>query len=104
MKRLGFNMSINEGQLEEYTKRHSPIWPELEQALKAHGAHNYSIFHSPQTNQLFGYVEIEDLEIWNKIASTDICKKWWKYMSEIMPSNPDHSPISKVLTEVFHLK
>jgi len=103
MKRLGFVMTVNPNQLQEYIKRHSPIWPELEQTLKSHGAHNYSIFHDPKTNQLFGYVEVENLERWNQVASTEICKKWWAHMSSIMPSNPDNSTISDSLNEVFHM-
>ena len=46
----------------EYQRRHNPIWPELEKALKSHGAGNYSIFLHEKTGMLFGYVEIEDEE------------------------------------------
>ena len=103
MIRKAFLMSVNPDKHEEYEKRHTPIWKELEDTLKSHGAHNYSIFLDTETHQLFGYVEIEDEVKWNKIAETDVCKKWWKYMGDIMPSNPDNSPISKELKEVFHL-
>ena len=103
MIRKAFVMQVNEGQEKEYEKRHSPIWPELEETLRSHGAHNYSIFLHPETRQLFGYVEIEDEARWHKIAQTDICRKWWAYMKEVMPSNPDNSPVSTELAEVFHL-
>lgn len=103
MIRKAFVMSVNAGQEEEYEKRHRPIWPELEAVLKEHGAHNYSIFLHPETHQLFGYVEIEDEARWDAIAQTAICRKWWAHMQEIMPSNPDNSPISQELREVFHI-
>ncbi|MFO7936374.1 MAG: L-rhamnose mutarotase [Kiritimatiellia bacterium] len=103
MIRKAFVMQVNPGKQEEYIKRHNAIWTELEAALKERGAHNYSIFLDNETNQLFGYVEIEDEERWNNVADTEICRKWWKYMSDIMPSNPDNSPVSKELKEVFHL-
>ena len=103
MIRKAFVMSVNAGQEKEYEKRHSPIWKELEQVLKAHGVHNYSIFLHPQTRQLFAYAEIEDEARWAAIAQTPICQKWWKHMGDIMPSNPDHSPVSRGLNEVFHL-
>ena len=103
MIRKAFVMSVNAGQEKEYEKRHSPIWPELEKTLKSHGVHNYSIFLHPGTRQLFGYVEIEDEKRWNEIAETAICKKWWSHMKEIMPSNPDNSPKSTGLREVFHI-
>ena len=68
MKRKAFVMSVHAGMEEEYEKRHSPIWPELESALKEHGVLSYSIFLHPETRQLFGYAEIEDEERWAAIA------------------------------------
>ena len=96
-------MQVDPSQHDEYKKRHSPIWAELETALKEGGANNYSIFLDPETSQLFGYIEIEDEKRWKSVASTEICQRWWKHMSDIMPSNPDNSPITKELKEVFHL-
>ncbi len=71
----------------------------MEAVLKSHGVHNYSIFLHPGTNQLFGYVEIEDEARWNAIAQTPQCKKWWAHMKDIMPSNPDNSPKGKWRSE-----
>ncbi len=103
MIRKAFVMSVNPDRVAEYTQRHSPIWPELEAALKDHGVHNYSIFLHPGTHQLFGYVEVESDERWAAIASTDVCRRWWAFMKDIMPANPDNSPISHDLPELFHL-
>jgi L-rhamnose mutarotase len=103
MIRKAFIMSVNAGSEEEYERRHRPIWAELEQTLKDHGAHRYTIFLDEQTRQLFGYVEIEDEARWNAIASTPICKKWWAHMKDIMPSNADDSPIAREIREVFHM-
>jgi L-rhamnose mutarotase len=103
MIRKAFVMSVNAGAEQEYARRHQPIWADLTAVLKAHGAHNYSIFLDPATRQLFGYVEVEDEARWAAIAKTDACQRWWKHMGDIMPSNPDHSPVSRGLNEVFHL-
>lgn len=103
MIRKAFVMSVHAGAEAEYARRHQPIWDDLAAVLKAHGVHNYSIFLDPATRQLFGYVEIEDEARWAAIARTDACQRWWKHMGDIMPSNPDHSPVSRGLTEVFHL-
>jgi L-rhamnose mutarotase len=103
MIRKAFVMSVNPGSEQEYRKRHSPIWPELERTLKAHGVHNYSIFLNPQTLQLFAFVEIEDQARWDAIARTAVCQKWWAHMQDVMPTNPDHSPQSLELMEVFHM-
>ena len=104
MIRKAFVMQVNPDQHEEYEKRHGPIWPELAETLTAHGVHNYSIFLDEETSRLFAYAEIEDEERWATIADTEICKKWWASMKDIMPSNPDNSPKSKDLREVFHLE
>jgi L-rhamnose mutarotase len=103
MIRKAFVMSVNTGEEAEYERRHRPIWKELEDVLKAHGVHSYSIFLHPQTRQLFGYAELEDEKRWTAIASTDVCRRWWAHMKEVMPSNPDNSPVSLELREVFHL-
>ncbi|MCE5186388.1 MAG: L-rhamnose mutarotase [Planctomycetaceae bacterium] len=96
-------MQVNPDKHREYEKRHSPIWKELQQVFNEHGVHNYSIFLDKETSHLFAYVEVESEQRWEAIAQTDVCKKWWAYMKDIMPSNPDNSPISKSLTEVFHI-
>lgn len=104
MIRKAFVMSVNAGQEKEYEHRHRPIWPELEVVLKKHGVHNYSIFLHPQTRQLFAYAEIEDEARWAAIANTPECRKWWAYMKDIMPGNPDNSPVAHEIREVFHLE
>lgn len=103
MIRKAFVMQVNPDAHEEYRDRHNPIWPELEEALKSHGVHNYSIFLLEESNQLFAYAEIEDEERWNAIAQTEVCRKWWVHMGDIMPSNPDNSPVATDLREVFHI-
>lgn len=103
MIRKAFLMRVHPGHEAAYEQRHNPIWPELEAVLKAHGAHNYSIFLHAETNQLFATVEIEDETRWNAIAETPECRRWWAHMQEIMPSNSDNSPVSAELREVFHL-
>lgn len=103
MIRKAFVMRVNPGQDELYRSRHNPIWTELEATLKKHGVHNYSIFLERETHRLFAYVEIEDEKRWNAIAQTEICRQWWAHMRDIMPSNPDNSPVASGLEEVFHL-
>ena len=103
MIRKAFLMSVNPDQHTEYERRHTPIWKELEDVLKEHGVHNYNIFLNPATSQLFAYVEIESQERWDSIAQTEICRRWWAYMKDIMPSNSDNSPISVELKSVFYL-
>ncbi len=103
MLRKAFIMSVVPGQEAEYARRHQPIWDDLAATLKSHGVHNYSIFHDPSTHQLFAYVEIENEERWAAIAQTEVCRRWWAYMKDIMPSNPDNSPVAREISSVFYL-
>jgi len=103
MIRKAFVMFVNPDKHEEYEKRHNPIWDDMHKMLKDHGVNNYSIFLDAKRNMLFAYAEIESEEKWNTIADTAICKKWWAYMGDVMPSNPDNSPVSEDLREVFHI-
>ena len=103
MIRKAFLMTLKSDCRAEYERRHNPIWAELQKVLKSHGVSNYSIFLEPETNRLFGYVEISSEELWAKIAATDECKNWWKFMKDLMPTNVDDSPVSVELKEVFHL-
>ncbi|NLS55140.1 L-rhamnose mutarotase [Hafnia alvei] len=104
MIRKAFVMQVNPDAHAEYQRRHSPIWPELEAELKAHGAHNYSIFLDEKRHLLFGFVEIESEARWNAVAQTEVCQRWWKHMADVMPSNADNSPMSDELKEVFYLR
>lgn len=103
MIRKSFVMQLQAGQKDEYKLRHNPIWPELEAILKSHGVHSYSIFYHSETSQLFAYAEIEDEDQWQNIAKTEVCKKWWDHMSDIMDVNADNSPAAIELEEVFYL-
>jgi L-rhamnose mutarotase len=102
--RKAFRMAVHEGREAEYARRHRPIWQELEDVLLQHGVRTYSIYLDPQTNDLFAYIECDSEAAWNAIAATDVCRRWWRFMREIMPANGDDSPVSRDLTEVFHLE
>jgi len=97
-------MSVAQGCEAEYERRHLPIWPELEAVLIAHGVRTYSIFLDSATNDLFAYAEIDGEARWRAIASTEVCRRWWHSMRELMPSNDDESPVARELREVFYLK
>jgi L-rhamnose mutarotase len=101
--RKAFRMTVHPGQQQEYARRHSPIWAELEDVLRCHGVSSYSIFLDADTNDLFAYAEVESEERWAAIAATEPCRRWWRSMRELMPSNADDSPVSRDLREVFHL-
>jgi L-rhamnose mutarotase len=104
MKRMAFKMRLNAGQKEEYRKRHNELWPDLQKLLKDSGVGNYSIFLDEETNTLFAYQEQSGENSSQDLGSTEIVKKWWKYMADIMETNPDNSPISIPLEQVFYME
>ena len=99
----GFKMKLNDGMATEYKKRHNQLWPEMKDIIHNHGGKNYSIFLDEETNVLFGYIEIENEELWNQVGKTEINRKWWDFMASIMETNDDNSPVSKDLELMFHL-
>ena len=103
MIRKAFLMNLRSGHQKEYERRHNPIWPELQDVLRRHGVRNYSIFLDRETDRLFAYAEIESEELWMKIAETEVCRRWWTHMRDLMLTNDDNSPVTFILDEVFHL-
>jgi L-rhamnose mutarotase len=103
-KRFAFKMKMFPGFKEEYRKRHDEIWPELVRLLKNEGIGNYSIFLDEETNILFAYQEQYGDSSSQDLGNTEIVKKWWKYMADIMESNPDNSPVTTPLEQVFYMK
>jgi len=104
MKRLAFKMHLNEGQKTAYIKRHDEIWPELKLLLKESGVSEYAIFLDEETNILFAFQKITSDGGSQDLGQTEIVKKWWKFMADIMETNPDNFPISTEMTEVFYLE
>ena len=103
MQRLAFKMYLNEGQKAEYKKRHNEIWPELKLLLKNAGISEYSIFLDEETNTLFAFQKVTGEGGSQDLGKTEIVQKWWAFMADIMKTNPDNSPVSVELEEVFYM-
>ena len=104
MQRLAFKMKLNKGQKELYKKRHDELWPELKALLKANGVSEYSIFLDEETSTLFAFQKVSGEGGSQDLANNEIVKKWWNFMADIMEVNPDNSPVSIALEEVFYLE
>jgi len=103
MQRVAFKMKLFPGLQEEYKKRHDHIWPELAELLSSKGVNDYSIFLDEETNSLFAILKIDDASQLETLPSYPVMQKWWDYMKDIMESNPDGSPVSIPLKEMFYL-
>ena len=104
MKRVAFKMKLFKGCEDEYKKRHDALWPELKTLLKETSVEDYSIFLDNETNILFGVLKIEDAVKLDELPHHPVMKKWWAHMKDIMESNPDNSPVSVPLVEVFYMQ
>lgn len=103
MKRVAFKMKLNEGQKEEYIKRHQNISTELKELLKNEGISEYSIFFDEETNILFAFQKINGESNSQGLANHPLVKEWWDFMADIMKVNEDKSPVSVSLKEVFYM-
>lgn len=104
MKREGFKMFLKPGFEAEYEKRHNAIWPELKTLLKDAGVSDYSIFWDKETNVLFAVQKIDGEQNSQDLGSNPIVQKWWDYMADIMEVNPDNSPVTIPLDELFYME
>ena len=103
MKKIAVKMQLHRGQAEEYKRRHDELWDELRDLLKSVGIQDYSIFLDEETYALFGVLTIENPALLDELPKHKIMQKWWKYMSDIMESNKDNSPVAVSLKEVFYM-
>lgn len=102
-KRFAFKMFLKPGCEAEYERRHAALWPELKKGIKDAGVSNYSIYHDPDTNILFAYQEIEGEMSSQDMGADEATQRWWDMMKDIMETNPDNSPVTVPINEVFHL-
>jgi L-rhamnose mutarotase len=103
MQRRAFKMKLKKGFEAEYKKRHDALWPELRKLLAESGVRDYSIFLDEETGTLFAVQKMVGGSGSQDLGSNPIVQRWWAYMADIMDTNPDKSPVSVPLPEVFHL-
>jgi len=96
-------MKLKPGCEAEYKKRHDEIWPELAELIKDSGVSEYSIFLDRETNILFAVQKQSGNQSSQDLGTNPVVRKWWDYMSDIMEVNPDNSPVTVSLPEVFYL-
>ena len=104
MKREAFKMFLKPGFEEEYARRHAAIWPELKALISESGVSDYSIFWDKETNILFAVQKTSGEGGSQDLGDNPIVQKWWAYMADIMETNPDNSPVSIPLPELFYME
>lgn len=106
MKRVGFVLKVREDKREEYKMHHRAVWPEMLDALRRTGWHNYSLFMR-KDGFLFGYFETPaDFQAaLAGMAKEEVNTRWQEFMAPYFESleggHPDETMLE--LEEVFHL-
>ena len=100
-------LKVKAERLEEYKRHHQAVWPEMLQALRESGWHNYTLF-ARDDGLLFGYFETpESLEAAQaKMAVREINTRWQEFMAPYFesPNNARPDEMFVELTEIFHLE
>ena len=99
-----FKMTLNPGMKAEYIKRHDEIFPELVDLLHAAGVKDYSIHLDEETDTLFGVLWRRVDHTMADLPNTEVMKRWWAHMADIMATNDKNEPIAVDLTPVFWMK
>lgn len=106
MKRIAFILKVKQDKIEEYRKHHEAVWPEMLDALRRTGWHNYSLFMRDD-GLLFGYFETPAnfQAALDAMAQEEINLKWQEFMEPYFEAlggaRPDQT--MQELVEVFHL-
>jgi L-rhamnose mutarotase len=106
MKRVGFILKVKADKLDEYREHHRAVWPDMQDALRRTGWHNYSLFLRDD-GLLFGYFEAEDSfqASLDGMAREEVNARWQEFMAPYFEnlggSRPDEGMFE--LEEVFHL-
>src|SRR5947199_8821324 len=104
MQRVAFMLKIKPHMIEEYKRRHAAVWPEMLQALREAGWHNYSLFIRDD-GLLFGYFEtpasLTDAQA--RMAATEVNTRWQEFMAPFFesPNNARPDDMFLELTEIF---
>ena len=101
--RVAFKMKLKPGYADEYARRHDQIWPSLKKLLQEQGIYDYSIYLDEETNILFAVQKTLEDASSQDLANNPVVQEWWKFMSDIMETNPDTSPVAIPLREVFRM-
>jgi L-rhamnose mutarotase len=98
-----FRMHLKPGNEAEYARRHAQLWPEMKELLRQAGVSDYNIFLDRATGNLFAVQRVSGEGGSQDLGDNPVCRKWWDYMADLMDVNPDNSPVSVPLEQVFHL-
>jgi L-rhamnose mutarotase len=108
VRRFGQVIGLRPEKLEEYTRHHAAVWPEILRAIRKAGIRNYSIFHF--RDQLFAYFEYtgppKEFEArMAELARAPRMREWWDIMDAAQVPVEGRAPGEwwANMEEVFHV-
>jgi L-rhamnose mutarotase len=104
-QRVCFCLQVKRDRIEEYKARHRTVWPEMLDALRRAGWHNYSLFLR-EDGLLIGYVETPDFErALSGMAATEVNARWQEQMKDLFEGEPGLAADEQMrpMEQVFHL-
>lgn len=105
MKRVGFILKVKEELIGEYKRRHEQVWPEMLDALRRTGWHNYTLFLRDD-GLLFGYFETPESfqSALDGMSEEAVNARWQAEMAPFFEGTGGHADeMMEELVEVFHL-
>lgn len=102
MNSRGFKMKLKPGMAEEYKRRHDELWPDLADALRGAGIHDYSIFLDEETLTLFAVLKLKEGYPIGELPQQPVMKRWWDHMADIMEVEPGNRPREWPLQPMFY--
>jgi L-rhamnose mutarotase len=103
--RVCFLLKVRAEKIPEYKVRHAQVWPEMLDALRQTGWHNYSLFLKPD-GLLVGYLETDDFEKCTAAMKNHPVNARWQaemapFFESLSAGGADDNMFP--LEEVFHL-
>ncbi|KQV61148.1 L-rhamnose mutarotase [Pelomonas sp. Root1217] len=99
---LAFKMQLKPGVVPEYQRRHDELWPDLAEALREAGIHDYWIFLDEATLSLFAVLKRKPGFPFDELPLQPVMRRWWDYMADLMEVEPDNRPRQWPLKPLFH--
>ena len=103
MRTRAFRMKLKPGMADEYRRRHDALWPDLADALRDAGIHDYSIFLDEETLHLFAVLKLRDGDTSAFLPEQPVMRRWWGYMADLMETDDSKRPREWQLAPMFHL-
>lgn len=105
LQRVCFLLHVKKEWMEEYRRRHREVWPELLEAFRETGWHNFSLYLTGD-GTLIGYVETPDFDsALEAMGAKKVNDRWQAEMREFFEDPLHRSADRQIvpLEEIFHL-